>query len=69
MHTLKAMYSNKKYPNISSYIQQLSCGCNSSSKFCSNEKYVVVVKALNTVVKNLESISSGIDENTRNEGR
>ena len=53
MHTLKAMYSNKKYPNISSYIQQLSCGCNSSSKFCSNEKYVV--EALNTVVKNILS--------------
>ena len=57
MHTLKAMYSNKKYPNIYNYIQQFSCGCNSSSKFCSNEKYVVVVKALNTVVKNFLSVS------------
>ena len=48
MYTLKAMCSNKKYPSINN---NFLCGCNSNSKFSSYEEYIVVVKALITVVK------------------
>ena len=52
MHTLKAMCSNKKYPNISKYKQQFfRVAVIVIVSFSSYEEYIVVLKALITVVK------------------